>query len=1452
MKSAPHLSHPRYAAGDVLGRGAQGLVLRVVDREAPERPLVAKVMHGVVRDELVREFALLVRARIPGLARAHDLARDTATGATFLVEDFVDGPDAARHVAEHSGAAARNRALARLLADVARTLGALHEAGFVHGDLKPEHVRAPLGGGGRAMLLDLGAALAREHGGWAARATVVTRAYAAPEVLAGGGASPAADMYGLGALAWGAATGRPPPAARGDLRALAPWLSPRLAAIIEALLAHHPADRPAGAASVLHLLGESAELGGWEAAAGAPAGRAHEWAAVLRTTAPVLYVTGPSGTGKSHLARELVAATLLGGHAARALVFPTDDTRLVPRLAAFFRGEPGAFPFHATAGEALLLVLDDLEAAPHELTSAVEALRCRGGDPRARVVVTCRRAPKGAASVELGPLGEDAFVAVAQHLGVLEGEARALRATCDGLPGWLLAVRGRVPLTRDTALERVRTLSPAARVVAAILAILGGEATAEMLARAAPAHGREALDELVRESLVSRRARGDELGDAPRFCLPSASLAVELANALATHDLADGAAEAALATQASAKVLLGVALCPTPPARRAELLRVAAERARTAGTRAVELDALLASAAEPTARTATLLLRLERLTRDLGTANAHPHVLAWLDELGRADANVRPLALRRRAEASARAGRTEEARTLADDALAAARARGDATLEALALATAGAVALFRADWAAAERALVEARSIATTFPPEDPEELARLDHNLGVVLLYRNRDSEAAAAFERSLAVKRGLGDAAGARACLLNLGLARTREARFDDAERALVEAALLAESLEQVAGRAWSLAARAELELRRHRPRDAERFTAEAEAVSDTLPAALRADLVLLRAEVALADGDGAAALAALAHLDEALRVEDALVGTRALVLSSRARLTTSPPTPRDAARLAIDAIRRARASGLIEQEGVARAALGAARARPKTRYVTSPAMSPLPMTADRDAPFWTWLAALGTGLDAAAAATTLAREIVRVASAERAFVALTDARGAPCSVWGADLDGLPLQDGAARLDASLLAAALRARGPVYQREVVSAAGTGSRLAIAAPPGTSPRAVVVVEHRFAPARFDAVDAGLATRWATLAALVARLEAPAPAPAAGRTNDAAAATVDGAWPLTSSSSTLLGEPRRDYPTIVGDSRALRRAVARLDAAVDSDLPVLLSGETGTGKEVFARALHDHGPRAALPFVAVNCASIPDALFEAELFGHARGSFTGAERPRGGLLARAGGGTLFLDEVGELPLARQATLLRVLETRSFRPVGSDEELPLEARVVAATNRDLEQAVTAGTFRRDLLFRLNVLDVKLPALRDRAEDVPALAAAFLARAGSTATFAPEALDALAAYAWPGNARELFHQMQRLAAARVTRVELRNLPREIRSATPAPLRARPRDDASREARERADVEAALAATLGNITHAAARLGVTRHGLKKRMMRLGMRAVLSASKT
>jgi transcriptional regulator with AAA-type ATPase domain/tetratricopeptide (TPR) repeat protein len=1448
------LAHERYESGEVLGQGAQGFVLRVVDRESPSRALVAKVWRARARDEgeLASEFALLARLRVRGLVRAHDLGRDECTGAPFFVEDFVDGPAATDWVAAVSRGAAANARLVRVMADVASALAGLHEAGFAHGDLKPAHVRvlARAPDEAQAVLLDLGAAVSRACPPDAPVA--LTPPFASPEARSGGRVTAASDLYGLGALAWAIATGDAPPqrGRRPAMRSLAPWVQPAIADVVEALLATHPGDRPTDAMAVLRRLGAGvADHASSVPSPPPPIGRERELRSLLaRAPSGVRYVTGPSGTGKSHLVQELVTRALLAGRDARFLAFPGADARVVSRLVAYLRGAREAWPF-ATGGRPgdVLLVLDGLEAAPRELAASVDAWGCRPDrDPGPQVVATVRTAPEGADALTLGPLEASAFGDLCRALGIEEGRAveDVLRAS-GGNPGWLVASCGRVPLSRDVALERVRDLSREATEALAGIALCGGAAPEGLC-------GPSAVRELLQASLVTRRVRGE----ATSYALAAPRLASDLAAALTTFDVADRTA-AVLLSGSDAAMLLAVAQGPVPPARRDDLLARAATSARAQGLRSEEIDALFALAASPARRDAGLLCRLERLTRDSGSTATHPQVLEWLDEAARSDEALRPLALRRRAEKAAREGQTELARDLAEQARRAAGSAGDAASETLAVATAGAVALWRGDWTQADALLGDARARLAAIDVGDPEEAARVDHNFGVVALYRGRFPEAIAAFERSLETKRKLGDRSGVRSCLLNLGLALAKQRRFDDAARALEEATALARSLGQQVGLAWSLAARADVEVRRGRAADAERWVAEAEALGDlgTRAPVVRADLLLLRAQIALLEGDGARALEAVAKVDAGVRGEQALVDVRARVLEARGHLATLPADRRRAARLAIDALRRSRAAALPEVEGEALAALREARGRradalPHERYpraVVDPARG-----ETRGA--WQWLATLAAGSEAGDAAMALARLIARESGAERAFVAEVDATGFATRAWGVDLDGIALAEPERRLDRDLARAALAIRGAAYQRDVETPGGRGSRIAVAARTGgdaaAKPTALVVAEHRFQSGRFDHVREEDAHRWATLAGVLLRVlegasstDAPSAAPARVAGDDALARPGDddmtaGAAAGLEAPSTVLPrlEPRRAFPSIVGTSQALRRALARLDAAVDGDLPVLVVGETGVGKELFARALHELGPRARRPFVAVNCAAIPDSLFETELFGHARGSFTGADRARSGLLARAEGGTLLLDEIGEMPLARQAALLRALETRRFRPVGADEERPFDVRVVSATNRDLEQAVAKGTFRRDLLYRLNVVRIVVPPLRERTEDVALLARSFLDRAGCSATIANDALAALAAYDWPGNVRELEHAMQRAASGGVSTLRLEHLPRAVRSRHAT--RSTAPDD------ERTQVERALARTGGNISHAARALGLTRQGLKKRMVRLGVR--------
>jgi two-component system response regulator AtoC len=251
----------------------------------------------------------------------------------------------------------------------------------------------------------------------------------------------------------------------------------------------------------------------------------------------------------------------------------------------------------------------------------------------------------------------------------------------------------------------------------------------------------------------------------------------------------------------------------------------------------------------------------------------------------------------------------------------------------------------------------------------------------------------------------------------------------------------------------------------------------------------------------------------------------------------------------------------------------------------------------------------------------------------------------------------------------------------------------------------------------------------------------------------------------------------------------REQRALRGISIAWRRVVERIEAAAATDVNVLVTGETGTGKDLCAGIIHERSARASRPFVAVNCAAIPEALFEAELFGHERGAFTGADRRRAGRFEAANGGTLFLDEVGELPAASQAKLLRVLETSSFEPVGTSEPVKVNVRIVAASNRNLEADSARGAFRRDLFYRLNVFDIEMPPLRERRPDIPVLVSDFLAelatRSGKPVpALDPPAVAALATYHFPGNVRELLHALERaVALARDGVIRLEHLPRAI---------------------------------------------------------------------
>ncbi|MBL7007393.1 MAG: sigma-54-dependent Fis family transcriptional regulator [Planctomycetes bacterium] len=316
--------------------------------------------------------------------------------------------------------------------------------------------------------------------------------------------------------------------------------------------------------------------------------------------------------------------------------------------------------------------------------------------------------------------------------------------------------------------------------------------------------------------------------------------------------------------------------------------------------------------------------------------------------------------------------------------------------------------------------------------------------------------------------------------------------------------------------------------------------------------------------------------------------------------------------------------------------------------------------------------------------------------------------------------------------------------------------------------------------------------------------------------------------------------------------------TLVAEDPGMKRVLELVRRAAPSPMPVLIEGESGTGKELVARAVHAASQVAELPFLAVNCAALSDTLLESELFGHVRGAFTGADRDRRGLFAEAGGGTVFLDEVASMSPAFQGKLLRVLQEKVVRPVGGSRDLPVRFRLVAATNRDLQEQVSRGAFREDLYYRLQVVRIHIPPLRERPQDILPLAASFIARAaelcrislGELPVLGADAERALLAYSWPGNVRELENAVQR---AVVVCVDGAVRPYHLGiggGAWGEPTAGEGQAGSYSEAKQRAlvqfqreFVERALERTRGNVSQAAEACGLTRAAFQKILRQLGV---------
>jgi two-component system response regulator HydG len=319
-------------------------------------------------------------------------------------------------------------------------------------------------------------------------------------------------------------------------------------------------------------------------------------------------------------------------------------------------------------------------------------------------------------------------------------------------------------------------------------------------------------------------------------------------------------------------------------------------------------------------------------------------------------------------------------------------------------------------------------------------------------------------------------------------------------------------------------------------------------------------------------------------------------------------------------------------------------------------------------------------------------------------------------------------------------------------------------------------------------------------------------------------------------------------------EYQGNYAGLSGASARMQKVYHLIAKVAVTRDPVLILGESGTGKELVARAIHAKGPWGDQPFVPIDCGALTPTLIESEMFGHVRGAFTGATRDRQGLLAAAGEGTVFLDEIVELPVELQSKLLRALQEREIKPLGSNERIPVKARIVAATNQDLEIAIKRGTFRKELYFRLNVVSIKLPPLRERREDIPGLVRFFLdkhkADLGGITGVSDEAMARLMSYDWPGNVRELENCIQRaLALGSTPEIRVVDLPSNLLYLA-GESRRDPRTLATLHALEQRAILQALEATKGDRLRAAKLLGIGKTTIYRKLKEYGLEDVADSS--
>jgi transcriptional regulator with GAF, ATPase, and Fis domain len=1492
---------PRYAPLHRLGAGGGGEVWSVRDR-ANGLVLAFKVLASSAGeaeiDALVRETVAL--SGLEGLGVPRVVAFGALPGGQrYMVRELVEGRslDDVLQQPDEAG-------WLEAIATACDQLTVVHRAGLLHGDLKPANVI--VGADGRGTLVDLGLAAPWREGGTMAQG--LTPRYAAPELLLGEPLTVRAEVYALGATLTEAL------ARRGD--ELSDEVRIGLARVAARATERSPGARWPSVDELASAL---------RSAAGLPPGAPTEppWPVVgadaaarvlrerVRSVAPGggVSIEGPEGSGRTTLARRL-AWTL--GVEGRAVAFIEEP---VGGLATKDVIDLEIAQAASAAGERVIVV-DDADRLDGASLAALRAASEAG----ARLVMVGplelveETAVGPCATFTLPPLPEEAAA---------ELVLRSVPSLPDSLRAHLVERTGRRPGPLRSAVRRL-----AGHVVVAeedIDRALDGTAPEGRVSTPPTSDSPESAEEPATSERVRAfadaeraldRGRFDEAAlalaglGAPRSEVERVTLALWRARiAVGRGDAGAALTELAGVEQASAETGQGRAW----QALRARACLRAGEYAEAAklAHAVIEADSKDTTAADAMAVRGVALA----LT---GEDTAARDVLERAVQIARAlgDTRVEAVALGSAAIAHQRAGRSADARLAYEASLAAAEQAQDA-------ATVATMRLNLAGLAQAEGELAQA--LVHLEAAVDMGRRAGIGAavtqallNLANLDLYLGRWARARASIAQLVARREEL--SASARAQLL--GLEAEHASRTGDTARAAdlyEETARAWEAQRRIHDAAES---RLEGLLTRARAngadpqalaRDLDRIRA---ALGDAGFGEHHALAELVRGAVARSSGDEDGARRALDAAIDAARVaglrEWAWQGldARARLASAQGAIATArrdteaalamleeaaTKLPRDLREVFWDdprrrALRQAHSSAVASPALAAGTALSAGLSRPGS--TTSIFRGRL--AEDRLARILELTRELASEHDMERLLQRVTDHAVALLGAERGFVLLVDSRGsleAHTARTGAGGD-----DPHAKFSRSVAERVVETGEPV----ITASARDDERLAHAvsvhqlmiqsiacvpicgAPPVGRTIGALYVETRLRPGiRFEQEmpTLGAFADQAAIAIENARLlaENRARADELARANGELEAARDELARTLGKRTEQLAVARRDlkqaraelrshfgYAGLVGTSAAMRRLYALIERVKDTDVPLLVTGESGTGKEIVARAVHQAGPRSKRPFLGVNCGAIPANLLESELFGSVRGAFTGADRDRRGVLQEADGGTLLLDEIGEMPQRMQSGLLRVLQEKRVRAVGATREEPVDVRIIAATHRDLAQMVANGEFREDLLYRLHVVELRVPALRERVEDVPLLIDYFMSLFSTRyrrerKTVSREALRRLCAYPWPGNVRQLEHVL--LSAWLMTEsseisaedLELPALatrpstPGEPRGKSAAPGKGaqwhRAESPAEYKAAERERILSALAASNWNRVQAAKLIGVPRRTFYRRLKEFGI---------